>query len=445
MTERANITANETVRFIGNWHESIPRILFMDPFMNSYDRNVYCVIRSLMSEKGVVTNREMKFPTYNEIMKYGNIGSTATIAKAITVARLIGWIVQNNPSGGMARDETSGRFKSKHWLIIDEPMPHSEICHYDHEFVAFIKEATKHRDTQVSSLAQKVHMALMDDDIDEDHQSIYARRIDAHRAVTTNPATNSKRTFFGIPITEKKESPTSGDEHGEKSPTSPPKHGKKQPISSPKHGEYPPTLGDEHGGSHQNRAKTPASGDEHGKKHRLQEMNTVPSSSSSSSKKTTTTKTEITNQRKKLYERIGFNPNYQTIYTARFEKLPDEYQDLVILEMNERMNRKLNRNDVAYLGHLLKTTLEAVKQDDPGLLIFTSEYSSPSPAEKQAKSADPVKTLKLALQNAHADHRHWQDMQHGANEAQSKQVQVMVDMAKTKIETLESKLTNMQA
>ena len=117
----------------------------------------------------------------------------------------------------------------------------------------------------------------------------------------------------------------------------------------------------------------------------------------------------------------------------------------MILEMNERMDRKLNRNDGAYLGHLLKTTLEAVKQDDPGLLIFTSEYSSPSPAEKQAKSADPVKTLKLALQNAHADHRHWQQIQHDANEAQSKQVQVMVEMAKTKIETQETKLADMQA
>jgi hypothetical protein len=65
-------------------------------------------------------------------MKYGNIRSRATVAKAIAAARIIGWIVQNNPSEGLARDETSGRFKPKQWLFLDESMPHSEICEYDH-------------------------------------------------------------------------------------------------------------------------------------------------------------------------------------------------------------------------------------------------------------------------------------------------------------------------
>jgi hypothetical protein len=53
---------DESLRFLGNWHESIPRILFMDPFMNAYDRNVYCVIRALISEEGVAPHREMRFP-----------------------------------------------------------------------------------------------------------------------------------------------------------------------------------------------------------------------------------------------------------------------------------------------------------------------------------------------------------------------------------------------
>ena len=113
--------------------------------------------------------------------------------------------------------------------------------------------------------------------------------------------------------------------------------------------------------------------------------------------------------------------------------------------MNERMDRKLNRKDAAYLGHLLKTTLEAVEQDDPGLLVFTPEYSALKPVEKQARPTDPLATLKLELQSAHADHRHWQQMQQSANEAQSKQIKVMETMAKSKIVTLESKLSNIQA
>ena len=63
MTEKITSikSGGESVRFIGNWHESIPRILFMDPFMHAQDRNVYCVIRALMSEEGIAPNREMRF------------------------------------------------------------------------------------------------------------------------------------------------------------------------------------------------------------------------------------------------------------------------------------------------------------------------------------------------------------------------------------------------
>ena len=108
------------------------------------------------------------------------------------------------------------------------------------------------------------------------------------------------------------------------------------------------------------------------------------------------------------------------------------------------MDRKLNRNNSAYLGHLLKTTLSALQQDDPGLLIFTPEYSSPDPGESQPPVTDPAATLKQELQHAHADYRHWQQMQQSATEAQLKQVNVMVDMAKTKIETLKRQLNEVQ-
>ena len=168
---------DESLRFLGNWHESIPRILFMDPFMNAYDRNVYCVIRALISEVGVAPHREMRFPDYNEIMKYGNIRSRATIAKSITAARIIGWIVQNNPSEGLARDEISGRFKPKQWLFLDEPMPHSEICEYDHGFVAFIKQAAERQDEHISDLARRVLVALIDDHGSEQDQTLYERRL----------------------------------------------------------------------------------------------------------------------------------------------------------------------------------------------------------------------------------------------------------------------------
>ena len=108
------------------------------------------------------------------------------------------------------------------------------------------------------------------------------------------------------------------------------------------------------------------------------------------------------------------------------------------------MDRKLNRNNSAYLGHLLKTTLSALQQDDPGLLIFTPEYSSPDPGDSQPQAVDPAATLKQELQHAHADCRHWQQMQQSATETQLKQVNVMINMAKSKIKLLESQMVDLQ-
>jgi hypothetical protein len=86
----------------------------------------------------------------------------------------------------------------------------------------------------------------------------------------------------------------------------------------------------------------------------------------------------------------------------------------------------------------------ALQQDDPGILIFTPEYSSPDSAESQSPATDPAAAMKQELQHAHADYRHWQQMQQSASEAQLKQVNAMVDMAKTKIKTLKRQMDEMQ-
>ncbi|MBG7602815.1 MAG: hypothetical protein IZT60_09755, partial [Gammaproteobacteria bacterium] len=261
---------DESLRFLGNWHESIPRILFMDPFMNAYDRNVYCVIRALISEEGVAPHREMRFPDYSAIMKYGNIRSRATVAKAITAARIIGWIVQNNPSEGLARDKTSGRFKPKQWLFLDEPMPHSEICQYDHGFVAFIKQAAGRQDEHISDLAQRVLAALIDDHGSEQDETLYDRRIDAYETVKADSNTNPESQFFGISqkpadgnpdrpgFQEEENPPCTEYEHGRKSPSTVYEHGGKSPSTVNEHGKKPPSTEYEHGKLHQVGANSPS-------------------------------------------------------------------------------------------------------------------------------------------------------------------------------------------
>jgi len=461
---------DESVRYIGNWHESIPRILFMDPFMHAQDRNVYCVIRALMSEEGITPNREMRFPDYSEIMKYGNIRSRVTITRAIMAARIIGWIVLNNASEEKERDKRSGRFKPKQWFFLDEPMPLSEICEYDHGFFSFIEQAAERQDEHIADLAHRVLEALIDDHGSEQDTTLYDRRLDAYETVKADSGANSESRFFGIPLMPESrggETSDSRDEEkppctesvpgrktpctesvpGRKPPCTESVPGQKPPCTESVPGQKPPCTESVPGELHHIGAISPKKGCVPAKNHHAQNLCMAPcssSSSSSSSRKTTTTKPEVQKKRTALFERIGFNPNFRAIFTTRFDRLPDEYQVLIILEMHARMDRKLNRNNSAYLGHLLKTTLSALQKDDPGLLIFTPEYSSPDPGESQSPAADPAATLKQELQHAHADYRHWQQMQQSATEAQLKQVNVMVDMAKNKIKLLESQMVDLQ-
>lgn len=455
MTEKITSikSRGESVRFIGNWHESIPRILFMDPFMHAQDRNVYCVIRALMSEEGVAPNREIRFPDYSEIMKYGNIGSRGTVARAITAARIIGWIVQNNSSEGRVRDETSGRFKPKQWLFLDEPMSHSEICRYDHGFVAFIKQAAERRDEHISDLARRVLDVLIDDHGSERDTTLYERRLAAYETVKADSDVNSESRFFGIPLMPGRREAATPDSHdgenppctdiglGQNPPCTESVPGQKPPCTDTVRGKKSPRTNTVPGELHRAGAVSPIKGGKSGENRHVRNLYMAPRSSSS--RKTTTTP-DVQKQRTALFERIGFNPNFRAIFTTRFDRLPDEYQALIILEMNARMDRKLNRNNAAYLGHLLKTTLSALQQDDPGLLIFTPEYSSPDPGDSQPQAADPAAMLKQELQTAHADYRHWQQMQQSATETQLKQVNVMIDMAKNKIKLLESQMVDLQ-
>lgn len=444
MTEKITSikSRGESVRFIGNWHESIPRILFMDPLMHAQDRNVYCVIRALMSEEGIAPNREMRFPDYSEIMKYGNIRSRVTVTKAIMAARIIGWIVLNNSSEGKERDKRSGRFKPKQWFFLDEPMPHSEICEYDHGFVAFIKQVAKRQDEHIADLARRVLVALIDDHGSEQDTNLYSRRLDAYETVKVESGTNSESRFFGISLMpESRGGETSDSCDEENPPCTDSVPGQKPPCTETVPGQKPPCTESVPGEKHQIGAILPKKGGKPAKNHHAQNLCMAPCSSS---RKATTTKPDVQKQRTALFERIGFNPNFRAIFTTRFDRLPDEYQELIILEMNARMDRKLNRNNSAYLGHLLKTTLSALQKDDPGLLIFTPEYSSPDPGESESSTTDPAATLKQELQHAHADYRHWQQMQQSATKAQLKQVNVMVDMAKNKIKLLESQMVDLQ-
>ncbi|MBW9271957.1 MAG: hypothetical protein K1566_20135 [Candidatus Thiodiazotropha sp. (ex. Lucinisca nassula)] len=140
-----------SVRHSGIPHQALPTGIFIDPTLKATDRNVLCVFRTQMSEAS-----KMAMPTYREIKRMANIGSDATVSRAISILRLTRWIIKV----GDIRDD-GGRIVRTAYDICDEPECLQTVIKRDTRYLGFVKRMHSHHHPAV------VHMAnLVQDGID---------------------------------------------------------------------------------------------------------------------------------------------------------------------------------------------------------------------------------------------------------------------------------------
>jgi len=134
--------------YMGNWHESIPLFIYRDPILESVDRNVYGVIRSLTSKESATA-----FPTYDDICKYGNIASHATVSRSVAILRLVRWSTQR-----LVRCPISGQIRRKVYIMHDQPLELIDTIQLDPGYMTYIEECQSHHHAYV----QKVATLVMD-------------------------------------------------------------------------------------------------------------------------------------------------------------------------------------------------------------------------------------------------------------------------------------------
>jgi len=120
----------ESLLFLGNWHESFPRLIFEDPILEPVDRNVWAAIRLKSSN-----NRATSFPSYEELQASCNISGKATIARAIAILRATRWITL------CKRVRKNGRNAGNVYALHDEPLPLPDTMFLDTEYVPFLEKA----------------------------------------------------------------------------------------------------------------------------------------------------------------------------------------------------------------------------------------------------------------------------------------------------------------
>ena len=136
----------ESLFYLGNWHESIPLFIYRDPILESVDRNVYGVIRSLTSKESATA-----FPTYDDICKYGNISSHATVARSVAILRLVRWSTQR-----LVRCPLSGQIRRKVYIMHDQPLELADTIQLDPGYMSYMEDCLTHHHAYVQKVAKLV-------------------------------------------------------------------------------------------------------------------------------------------------------------------------------------------------------------------------------------------------------------------------------------------------
>lgn len=119
------------VLFLGNPQLVFPRMLYEDPILEPLERNVWAVIKLHATDNNSVT----AFPTYEELMLRCQVGSKATISRALAILRATRWLTVCK---SRLRDN-KGRVRGNIYALHDEPLQLAETLELDGDYLAWLE------------------------------------------------------------------------------------------------------------------------------------------------------------------------------------------------------------------------------------------------------------------------------------------------------------------
>ncbi|MCU7866090.1 MAG: hypothetical protein KZQ92_19180 [Candidatus Thiodiazotropha sp. (ex Lucinoma borealis)] len=141
---------NLSFRHSGIEHTAIPAGIFSDPNLKATDRNVLCVMRTQIRQ-----GSKMVMPTYKEIRRMANIGSDATVSRALSILRITRWIMKTQE----IRDG-AGRIIRIAYDLFDEPESLQRVMDDDPSFLEFLETSESHYHPAVANAARAANRGL---------------------------------------------------------------------------------------------------------------------------------------------------------------------------------------------------------------------------------------------------------------------------------------------
>ena len=145
-----NAPQHDNLLVIGDGEDSIPWQLFCDDLLKPVDKVVWAVIRYQADIGDAVA-----FPSYGIIGRLANIGSKATIARAIIILRLTRWL----SLCARVRD-AQGRFQGNVYVLHNEPISVADTIYLDPAYLSLLRAMITHHHAQVRQVVKSIIATL---------------------------------------------------------------------------------------------------------------------------------------------------------------------------------------------------------------------------------------------------------------------------------------------
>ncbi len=135
------------VMHLGNEHIALPSFLLADPVLEMVDKGIYSTIRLLTPKN--INNSNFAYPTYDKICKVANVGSHATVARALAILRITRWLTSKQVT-------SSAGIVANVYITHDQPLDIIDMETIDDGYMEYVTECLSHNHNRVCQVAQTI-------------------------------------------------------------------------------------------------------------------------------------------------------------------------------------------------------------------------------------------------------------------------------------------------
>jgi hypothetical protein len=174
---------------LGNEHIALPSFLLADPVLEMVDKGIYSTIRLLTPKN--INNSNFAYPTYNKICKVANVGSHATVARALAILRITRWLTSKQVT-------SNAGVVANVYITHDQPLDIIDMEMIDDGYMEYVTECLTHSHNRVNQVAQTILTQYENDMLSGKDLSQPTHHLESIVDANSYLNGNKKTSYFGL-------------------------------------------------------------------------------------------------------------------------------------------------------------------------------------------------------------------------------------------------------